>query len=220
MAWWLWAGWLLQCLGCQGHMQCFIPASSCLTRMELQCVNSFTQQEKSSASGVWSCVIFTLLLKRERQMLPKEFPKQIAFLLLVGLVSDRCRAPPFVLSLRYALPALGSRTIYKSVCTSRKIFYFCIFLSKSGWIPTVCFDSWVCSALLGRDGEGRRGEGSALGQSWCLGCATLLPQPLVLSLHQALSSPSVWCFRLQERKGFFMSLLHAENKSKFLFYPC
>lgn len=108
MAWWLWAGWSLWCLGCQGHVHAFIPALLCLIGMELQCVNSFTQQEKCSASGIWSCVIFTLLLKRERQTLPKEFSKQIAFLLLVGLVSDRCRCPTicYVTSLRSARTGL------------------------------------------------------------------------------------------------------------------
>lgn len=142
--------------------------------------------------------------------------KQIAFLLLVGLVSDRCRCPTvgYVALLRSARTGFRDN-VWISALTGR---YFHIFLSKSGWIPTARCDSWVRRELLGRDAEGQRDEGGAQGQIWCLGCATLLP--LVLSLHPAPSSPSTWCFRLQQQKGFFLSLLHSENKLKLLFYLC
>lgn len=101
--------------GARGTCGALFLLQSCLTQMELQCVNSFAPQEKSSASGIWSCVIFTLLLKRDRQMLPKELQSKLHFCFWWGSFLTDADAPPLVMSLCYALPAPGSGTMYESL---------------------------------------------------------------------------------------------------------
>lgn len=111
--------------GSRGTCGALFLLQSCLTQMELQRVNSFAPQEKSSASGIWSCVIFTLLLKRDRQMLPKELQSKLNFCFWWGSFHRQMQMPHHWLCRFVTLCPHRVPGQCMNLCTNRKIFpYF------------------------------------------------------------------------------------------------